>query len=193
MAAPKKAILRLNLLFRQDKQPKILVRLLRWSLGSGRFIVVIVEMLVIGAFLYRFSLDAKLSDLRQKIKDQAIYIQSQQSTEDNIRRVQFQISQINQIKTTNPDYTQPLNRVAASTPQTIKINTINFDRTQSFPKTTVLISGISPSNVEINAFIQALQKDSSFIDINLNNISFDQTGILFTVSGSLKEQGAKNS
>lgn len=182
-------IFKVNLLIKKGEQLKLQVKLIRWLLSSGRFIVVFVELLTISAFVYRYKLDTDLADLQDSIKERVPYIQSLKNDEILIRQVQFQLNNIKQTRNENPNFAQVLSKIALITPKNIKLTSISFDRTQSFPKTSLSISGQTPSNVELSAFVKALQKDPIFAEITLTNISFErQTN--FTITGILNGKGA---
>lgn len=182
----------INLLIRKGEQVKLHERLLKWLLSSGRFIVVLVELITIGAFVARYKLDAELADLQEQIKEKVPYIESLKADEALIRQTQFQLSTIKQTKSESPDFVQTVSRVAALTPKNIKITNITLDRTQVFPKTLFIISGTTPSNIELSVFIGLLQKDPSFAEVTLTNISFEGQTI-FTLTGSLAGQKARSS
>lgn len=188
----KQAIFKVNLLIHKEDQPKIYIRLLKWLLSSGRFIVVFVELLTIGAFVYRYKLDSDLIEIQEKIKEAIPYVQSLKQDEILIRQTQFQLSTIKQVKGSAPGFTNAILKISQLTPKNIILTNITLDRSQTFPKTALTITGQTPSNTELSAFIKALQKDPTFFGITLTNISFEgQTN--FTITGSLDEKGAKNS
>lgn len=183
---------KINLLIHKGEEIKLHIKLLKWLLTSGRYIVIFVEIIVIGAFVYRYKLDADLADLQEKIKEQIPYVQSLGGDEVLIRQTQFQLATVKQIRKGSPNFAQVLKRIASLTPQTVKLTNIGLDRSQSFSKTSLTISGQAPSSLELTAFINALQKDSTFIGITLTNISFD-TQTSFTITGTLSETGGKSS
>ncbi|MFH0937233.1 MAG: PilN domain-containing protein [Candidatus Daviesbacteria bacterium] len=183
---------KVNLLIFKEEQPKFHIKLLRWMLSSGRFIVVFVEILTISAFVYRYKLDSDLLDLQEKIKEGVPYIQSLKKDEDAIRQTQFQLKTIKEIKNASPNFAAIYVQIAKLIPVSIKLTNINLDRSQSFSKTNITISGQTPSNLELSAFIKALKSDPTFTNINLTNISFEGE-TTFTITGSLAEKGAKNS
>lgn len=185
-------IFRVNLLTRKEEQLKLQVRLIKWLLSSGRFIVVFVELLTIGAFVYRYKLDTDLADLQDKIKEQVLYIQSLKNDEALIRQTQFQLTTIKQSRSEGADYASVLLKISQLTPKNITLINITTSRTQSFPKTTFTITGETPSNLELSAFIRALQKDPVFADAALTNVSFEGT-TTFTISGTISGKGVKSS
>lgn len=188
----KQAFFKVNLLIHKEEQSKLYLRLLKWLLYSGRFIVVFVELLTIGAFVYRYKLDFDLIDLQEKIKEEVPYVKSLKQDEILIRQTQFQLSTIKQVKRESPNFTATLLKIAQLTPKSIILTNITLDRGQTPTKTALIISGQTPSNIELGAFIKALQKDSAFSGITLTNISFEgQTN--FTITGSLNEKGVQQS
>lgn len=184
MADHKKKLFQINLLAHQDQELNFQTRFLKWVLTSGKYIVIVVEVVVVGALVYRYKLDSDLAGIQDKIKQEVPYIKSLQKDEQEIRLTQFQLASIKQIKSQNPDYVKTLNLIASLSPQAIKLTNISFDQTQFFPKTTFSISGVTSSNLEVSNFIKALKSSPSFTEITLSNITF-QGQTSFTITGSL--------
>src|SRR5438270_3459420 len=88
------AKINLNLLYPQGIPEQLPLRFLKWLISYGRFIAVAVEILVLATFIARFKLDADLSDIKQKIKDQAPYIQALSIDEAIIKETQLRLSTI---------------------------------------------------------------------------------------------------
>lgn len=181
----KKSSFRVNLLELKDKQIPLEVKLLKWAISSGRYIIIFVEMIVIGAFVFRYKLDSDLTTIQEQIKEQVPYIESLKNSEVEIKRTQDQLANIRKFKSGAPDLSQVFAKIALLTPKNIRLTGINLDRTQNFPKTGLAITGQSPSTSELSFFISGLKKESSFTEISLTNISFEQQAILFTVSGTV--------
>lgn len=189
--SPAQNLFKINLLIQKGAQSQLQFKLLKWILSSGRFIVVLVELVTIGAFVYRYKLDADLADLQAKILEQKPYVESMKSTEDEIRLTQFQLSNIKQIKNDSPNFASALVKLSQLTPRNITLTNIAFDRGSAYPKTSVTISGQTPSNLELSAFIKALQNDAYFSSIDLANISFEGQTV-FTIKGDLSQKGGSS-
>lgn len=182
---------KVNLLIHKEEKVKLTTRLLKWVLSSGRFIVIIVELITISAFIYRYKLDADLVDIQDNIKKQIPYLESLKDDEIAIKQTQFQLATIKQGRADNANFAQIITQIAKLTPKNTKLTSITLDRTQNFPKTSLIITGQTPLNLEISAFMQALQKNPAFTDITLTNISFEgQT--TFTITGSLTGSGVSS-
>lgn len=174
----------INLLIHHGEQEKLYSKLIKWALSSGRFIVIFVEIITISAFVYRYKLDADLEDIQNQINGNVPYITSLKGDEILIKNTQFQISSIIKLKTEKADFISPLKTLTKIIPLSIKLTNISFDRSQTYPKVTLSITGQSPSNLELSVFIKKLQQSPDFSDINLTNISFE-TQTNFTITGNL--------
>ncbi len=187
MAAPeksKKLLFKVNLFVHKGEKPKLYIQAFSWLLSSGRFIVIFVEIIVIAAFVYRYKLDNDISDVNTKIKEQEPYIQSLQNEENTIRQVQLQLQSIKVAKSNNPSFSPVIQKIADITPTAISLTNITFDRTQNFPETDIIISGVTPSNLDLSAFLTVLKKDPYLAQITLSNISF-KGSTDFTITGKL--------
>ncbi len=193
MAKNTKDRLHVDILRPLGERTSLLARSIHWVTTTGRYIVIVVEMIVIVAFLSRFKLDADLAALQDPINRQVAFIQSLKKQEDLIRQTQFQLQSVNQIQAQVPNYTAHIAKIAQLTPQTIKLANVDFDQTQSFPKTDLTISGQSPSTIELSAFMRVLQKEADFEEITLTNITFDRQTVIFTITGKLANNGGKSS
>mgnify|MGYP001577796589 FL=1 len=64
----------INLLPRDAFESSTLGVILSWALVFGKWAVILTQLVVMGAFLYRFSLDRNLTDLRKSIASNASVI-----------------------------------------------------------------------------------------------------------------------
>lgn len=185
MAAQKlPSLFNVNLLIHRGEEEKLYSKLLKWALSSGRFIVILVEMITIGAFVYRYKLDADLADLTEQINAKARYVSSLSEDEKLIKHTQFQLSTISKLKSEKVDYTSSLQKLVKIMPSSIKMTNLTFDRTGAYPATTLSMSGQTPSNLELSAFVRELKNSPDFSKVDLTNIAFDKE-TTFTITCSL--------
>jgi hypothetical protein len=88
-----------------NKGNGFLNQFLTWLLNIGRLLIILTEMLALGTFIYRFSLDRDIIDNHDEIKRESAIVQNFQQ-EDTFRNLQQRISlakkydlQSNQIST----------------------------------------------------------------------------------------------
>src|SRR5918993_397746 len=65
---------------------------LSWALTIGRLLIILTETLALGTFFYRFSIDMKIIDLHDSIKNQRIIVQQFKNTEDTARNLQARLA-----------------------------------------------------------------------------------------------------
>jgi Tfp pilus assembly protein PilN len=190
-SAPIKNLLKTNLLVRSSDRLKLHVRLIKWLLSSGRYIVIIVEMIVIGAFVYRYKLDADLVSLQEEIAQQSAYVQSLKRDEDLIRLTQFQLSSIRAAKSADLNVAGFMGRIAFLTPKNVRLTTLSVSNGggKLTEKSNFNLVGNTSSNSEVTIFLKSLQQDPMFEDVTLANISFEGSTV-FTITGALKGKGA---
>lgn len=184
-----RSILNLNLLRPQGESKKLLANALTWILSAGRYIVILVEIVVLAAFLSRFKLDADIQETKEKIEAQIPFIEVQKDSEVAIRQTQLQLSNIKNIKNESPRYSEVLDKIASQTPGGVVLNNLSIDKTAG--KLELKLSGTAQNNNELNTFIYGLKSDPSFSEVNLANAGLDQNLISFSLTAVMNVSGTK--
>lgn len=177
----------LNLLKPQSNPEKLPFRLLQWLLSTGRYIFVVVEALVLVAFISRFKLDADLAAKKEAIEEQIPYIESLKAYDTIIRQTQLKLTTIANIKKASLDYSIIMSKIAEQTPQNIKIMGINIDKTNA---PNIHINGQTQNNNDLVNFVIGLKEDKTFNSVNLTNVSLEQGVIKFSIEASSTTIGA---
>lgn len=73
------------------KPENFIDRFINWALTAGRLLVIVTELIALGAFLYRFSLDRELLDLRSKIKQEESIVTLLKDSEETYRNLHNRI------------------------------------------------------------------------------------------------------
>ncbi len=76
------------------KGESFLNQFLNWTLTIGRLLIIIVEFVALGTFLFRFDLDMKIVDLKDKIEAQSFIVANFQKSEANFRDIQDRLELI---------------------------------------------------------------------------------------------------
>src|SRR3989344_9262322 len=87
----------LNLLYPQGVPEKLPLKFLKWLISYGRYIVVVVEIVVLACFAVRFKLDADLADLKENINSQVPYLESLSVDEALIVQTQQRLSNVQKV------------------------------------------------------------------------------------------------
>ena len=175
----------LNLLKPQSNPEKILIKLVRWLLSTGRYIFIFVEAIVLLAFISRFKLDADIASKKEAIDQQIPYIESLKSYEVTIRQTQLKLSTIDTIKSSSPNFADILKRIANQTPGSVKVISINFQKEASLVK--IQLNGQSQNNNDLSVFTSGLKQDQKFSDVNITSIGLEKGLINFSISANFKQ------
>lgn len=98
MCMPAKPIT-INLLGQEDLKHTPQGRIIGWALTYGRYIMIGTEIVVLLAFISRFSLDRKLTDLKEEIAQKQAILEANKDLERDIRSLQDKLVKLKQ--TTN--------------------------------------------------------------------------------------------
>lgn len=154
----------INLLPQEEFEGTTLGRVLRWAMGTFRIIVIVTEMVVMGAFLSRFWLDAKNSTLSESIKIASSQIQVQSAFEIKFRNLQNKISIFKQIAASQKS-SERLGVVAGKTPTGVNITSVSVKDNEA------TVKGDSVGETEIAQFISNLKSDTSIKRVALGSLS----------------------
>lgn len=87
------------------KEGGFVTQFLNWSLTIGRLLIILVETLALGTFLYRFNLDMKIIDLHDQIKAENFIVSNFAQQEEEFRNLQARLSMAKVYGETNPTVT----------------------------------------------------------------------------------------
>ncbi len=178
--------IKLNLLFPSGSSTKLAAKFLRWLISYGRFIVIVVEMVVVGCFIWRFSLDAKLDDLKKNIKKEVPFVTGLAADEALIRLTQTKLANIKQNYSTNDTFIQIIDKIASKTPSKITFNSLRVEYPETSKTIQFNISAQAVSSTDLSIFLANLRAENTFKDVTLANINLDRGQILFVITGGVK-------
>ena len=137
----------ISLLIDQSFDFTLLGRVVTWLTTVGRFIVVFTELVVIAAFISRFWLDRKNSDLSIDLRQKKAILESAVEFENDFRAVQERVSQGNKLAGKNEDLVGPLAIIARQIPDDIVIDNYRFSKFLENQSVSLSILVYSESNL----------------------------------------------
>lgn len=167
-----------NLLPQEEFDVSIVGRTLKWAMGTFRIIVIVTEMVVMGAFLSRFWLDAQNSDLGNSIKIKSAQIAAQVALEKEFRSVQSKLSIAKQIGISAPP-SGKIDSISSKLPPGVILTAI------SILESTAVVKGASTTELGVAQFIANLKADPSFKNVELGSTNSSE-GNLAQLVFSLK-------
>jgi hypothetical protein len=139
----------LSLLPDSENPNSFSARAIKWLSTVGRWIIVLTELIVVTAFISRFWLDRKNSDLSEVIRQQQAIIESTQTFEKEFNSFQQRLKFIKDFYATSPSYDDKMSVLVKSTPPDL------------IYKNLALKPDINDSNkVNANASLIAFKEDS---------------------------------
>lgn len=167
----------INLVPKEDFERTTLGRIMKWALTSFRFIVIVVELVVISGFLYRFWLDIRISNLDDEITQKTAIISQQAPFEEEFRRIQAK-TQIYKSLTSPANHSLPaFQDIVASLPEDAQL--LSFTRKSGG---AVEITGATLNENSIAGFMANLGAKPSFASVDLTQISTTEDSPLINFS-----------
>lgn len=155
-------------------------RIMMWITTYGRYIMITTELIVLIAFASRFSLDRKLSDLKENIMEKQEILEANKELEQEIRDVQNKISLT---KTFIQNQSQPVDTVVLMQmlmPQGTHLSNlvINEDKVTS--------NVIADTSDSFSKFMTNFSTTKTLAETEISKVEKGTEGIQFSLSAKLK-------
>lgn len=183
---PQKLRIKLNLLHPKEAPTKLPEKFLKWMISYGRFIVILVEIIVVAAFLARFKYDADLDNLKRQINLDLPYVEGLATDEALIKQTQSKLALIDKTYLASDRWQETVTEIGAQMPQSIQLVGLALEDKDE-KSINFKINGVTFSNSDLGVFINNLRKQEDFKEINLASIVFNSQEISFTITG-VKQQ-----
>lgn len=173
----------INLLTRQDFDRSSFGRILRWSLTYGRYIIVSTEIIVLMAFILRFSLDRKITDLNEEIDQKSEIVKANLGFEQRFRNLQKRVDQISTLFTNQDKLIQVLSHLEQITPIGIRYTSFTFSTN------AIDIAGTANTSSSLSLFIVNLKSSPRLTNIDITGLTKKGAGsteITFKVNAQIK-------
>jgi len=174
-------------LLRNDKKETI-EQAINWALTIGRVLVIVVELVALAAFLYRFTLDNQLGDLHTKIKQEQAIVTFQKKSEDNYRNLQSRLSVASTYLKSAEDNVKIFKDIISFAPNGMTFTTV------AFSPLGMRVEANVNSVIPLSAFINKLKSDSLIDTVSLDKIESKTSDNIISVgiSTTLKGKGGTN-
>jgi Tfp pilus assembly protein PilN len=156
--------------------------LIKWALTFGRLLIILVEIVAFGAFVYRFTLDRQLIDLNDKIEQSQAIIASSKERENTYRNLQERLAMIEEISTKGNINQKILSDILAITPPEITYNTLSIDNGRI--EMDINVSAVSA----LSTFIKSLKEYPQVSSVSIVGIdnSSSSSSVVVKISVVLK-------
>lgn len=155
----------INLLPKDSFERSFLGRVLGWALSFGKWTVIVTQLVVVGAFLFRFGLDRKLTNLRKSIDEELATIRSYESIEDEYRVMQKRVQFLSPVVEEQEKKKKVFQSLVEVTPKDVWYQQVNIG------KENVNLNAYSASLNGFGRYISLLQKSDEFRTINVGGVT----------------------
>jgi Tfp pilus assembly protein PilN len=154
----------INLLPRDSFETSILGVILEWALVFGKWAVIVTQLVVMGAFLWRFSLDRRLADLRKSIASDVAIVKSYDQVERDFVLAQKQITQAKLSMTEEQQILKMVDEIGKITPDEVWYEKI------SISPNSAAVSAYAASLNGFGQFLTTIQADPTYSGVRVGKI-----------------------
>lgn len=155
----------INLLGSDDFEKTPLGKFLRWSLTYGRYIIICTEIIVLLAFIFRFSLDRQITDLEEEVAQKIAIIEANEPFEQQFRILQARVNQIGLLTKNQTQNVIILRHLVEITPPGIIFTQYTYS------EDAVEVLARANSSATLAQYIRALRGSDKLTDINVTTIN----------------------
>ncbi|OGG29155.1 hypothetical protein A2973_01550 [Candidatus Gottesmanbacteria bacterium RIFCSPLOWO2_01_FULL_49_10] len=179
---PAKPII-INLLGQEDLKHTPQGRIIGWALTYGRYIMIGTEIVVLLAFIARFSLDRKLTDLKEEISQNQAILEANVDLENDIRTLQDHLAKVKQLTNAQGKPLGILATFQAALPSDVYVTTINISDNKLDAEVVAGTTG------GFSQLLTNIQGNSDVTQLEIASIHKDPlTGISFKLSVFMKSK-----
>lgn len=161
----------INLLPKTEFEMSFWGRFIKWALTTGRYIIILTELVVIIAFMSRFKLDRDASDVGDAILGKQALLEASSNTEKTLRLVQNKLDWAKQKIDSAPKINLVLDKIFNANIVSIGIKGADI----------TMVAKIA-SESELGNLVNKLSEDKIFKVVELSDIATDIDGtIKFTL------------
>jgi phosphoribosylformylglycinamidine (FGAM) synthase PurS component len=145
-------------------------RLFKWLTTVGRWVIVLTELIVVGAFLSRFWLDRKNADLSETVRQDQSILESTKDFEAEFNSLQERLKSIRNFYANEPQYNQQIDILVNSTPKDLIYNNISVTHDTKLNQIKADASLMAFKENSIISFISNLMLNPNIESVNINQI-----------------------
>ena len=172
----------INLIGEEEMEHTPVGRIVNWAVTYGRYTMIGTEIVVLLAFISRFSLDRKLTDLKDEVSQKQAIIEANIDFEQQFRVVQSQLEKINSLMSVGSPSLAILDAIQAAVPTDVYLDSLDIT------KNNITAHAISGSPTSFSMLLSNLQATTQFQNIDIGDVRRTPAkGIDFQFSATYKK------
>ncbi len=166
-----------------NRENTLLMQFLNWALTIGRLLIILVETLALGTFLYRFSLDMQIQDLKDKIKNERLIVTSLKASEDKFRSFQTKLDLIKKIDAASENSPKMLSDIIDMGKGYVTFQNV------SISTKIIQIEAQAASVAPLSTFVNALKKYPPVESVSIDKVKnkTSSVAIIVSINANLKQ------
>lgn len=154
----------INLLPRDAFEASVPGVILEWALSFGKWAVIVTQLVVMGVFLWRFSLDRQLADLRRRIATDVAVVNSYEQVERDFTLAEKQVAQAKEAVGLEQRILKMVDELGKITPAEVWYDHITLSQAN------ITVSAYSASLGGFGRFLTAIQTDPLYTSVRVDKI-----------------------
>jgi Tfp pilus assembly protein PilN len=155
-------------------------RIVMWAVTYGRYIMIGTEIIVLLAFISRFSLDRNLTDLNDEVSQKQAIIDANRDFEANFLTIQDKLTNVQALLTSPSVTSNALNTIQAMLPIDAHLEELNIETGRVVGKV------VANTTAGFSQMVANLQAASIFSQVEIGDVKRSPTtGIQFTFTGTI--------
>ncbi len=165
----------------------IIDQIIKWSVNIGRIVVIVVEIIALSAFIYRFTLDKQLIDLHEKIKQEQAIVDFFKENEEMYINLQDRLLAASTFSSQSSEKIKIFSDIIDFAPSGIIFNNFSLYEDQ------IRISASTDSITALGSFVNELKEYSLIDTLSVDKIENKPSTSLITfgISAGIKDNKIK--
>ena len=174
----------LNLLQEAEKPVGTWDKIYMWVFNVGRYLIIVIEIVVLLGFAARFTLDRKNNDLKDNIAVKVNMVKAQSQVEAELRRVQSTLDNFSQLIDDQTVMSKRMGKILDLIPSEITLESFSINQS------TISIQCTAPTYQIAQKFEDDLRNDDAYesVRVTVEKGGSDEV-ILFTASINFATEG----
>lgn len=167
---------RINLLQHKRKPIALIDKLIFFALHYLRYIIIITQIIVIGVFFYRFTIDQQVIDLKESVNQKQEIIHIALPIVQEAKAFEVKTTAIKKILDQQNQFSVHFDYIVSIIPESIIITTLNLTAQG------ITLAGNAPEINSIRALYERVKKDKKFKNVSLEEITKDESLFTFSIN-----------
>jgi len=169
-----------NLIGEEEMEHTPVGRIVTWAVTYGRYIMIGTEIIVLLAFISRFSLDRKLTDLNDEVSQKQAIIDANHDFETEFRTLQNTLTKVQTLLTTPQTTENALSAVQTLLPGDVRLDSLDITGE------SVVGNVVANTTAGFSQMVANLQAANIFSQVDIGDVKRSPTaGIQFTFTGTI--------